>query len=444
MIKRVFIPFLTLLFCVHYGIAQNNSVSIQNSDKYIPAEENLENREWFRDAGFGMFIHWGVYSMLGDGEWVLTNKNLNEVEYRTLAAGFYPSEFDAQEWVKITKDAGIKYICFTSRHHDGFSMFDTKQSDYNIVKATPFKRDVVKELAEACRKEGLKLFLYYSHIDWHRSDYFPLGRTGRNLGREPEGSWADYRAFMDAQLTELLTQYGPIGGIWFDGWWDKPNEEWGLKEQYALIHRLQPGCLIGNNHHVAPMEGEDFQMFERDLPGQNTAGYSGDATIGALPLETCETMNKTWGYNITDKDFKSTKELIHRLVGAAGRNANLLLNVGPRPNGTIPDESVKHLREIGEWMGIYGETIHGTRGGLIPAQDWGVTTQRGDKLYIHILSLDTDTITLPLQSKQIKSISLFRDKTPLKHKNNSEGIVVELGVVPAEIDFVLEIEIRSR
>ena len=435
---RMFCFFLSLLFF------STSVIMGQDAIGYSPTKENLENREWFRDAGFGMFVHWGIYSMLGDGEWVLTNKKLNEKEYRALATGFYPSEFDAQEWVKIAKDAGMKYICFTSRHHDGFSMFDTKQSDYNIVGATPFKRDVVKELAEACRKEGLKLFLYYSHIDWHRSDYFPLGRTGRDLGREQEGSWADYRAFMDAQLTELLTQYGQIGGIWFDGWWDKPDEDWGLKEQYALIHSLQPGCLIGNNHHVAPMEGEDFQMFERDLPGQNTAGYSGDATIGALPLETCETMNKTWGYNITDKDFKSTETLIHRLVGAAGRNANLLLNVGPRPNGTIPDESVKHLKEIGEWMDIYGETIHGTRGGLIPPQDWGVTTQKGDKLYIHILSLNADTITLPLQSKQIKSISLFKDKTPLKYKNSSDGIVVEFGAVPSEIDFVLEIDIRSR
>jgi len=441
MTVRLFASFLILILCTKVGVAQGSGPIPQNSNRYIPSTENIENREWFRDASFGMFIHWGIYSMLGDGEWVLTNKNMNEKEYRTLAAGFYPSEFNADEWVRIAKDAGMKYICFTSRHHDGFSMFDTKQSDYNIVKATPFKRDVVKELAEACKREGLRLFLYYSHIDWHRSDYFPLGRTGRNLGREPQGSWTDYRAFMDAQLTELLTQYGPIGGIWFDGWWDKPNEDWGLKEQYALIHRLQSGCLIGNNHHVAPMEGEDFQMFERDLPGQNTAGYSADASIGNLPLETCETMNKTWGYNIADRDFKSTKALIHRLVGAAGRNANLLLNVGPRPNGTIPDESVLHLKEIGEWMNIYGETIHGTRGGSIPPQEWGVTTQKGDKLYIHILSLEADTIELPLQPKQVKGISLFKDKIPLKYKKSSGGIVVELGSVSTDIDTVVEIKL---
>ena len=274
-------------------------------EKYVPSQENLTNREWFRDAKFGMFIHWGIYSMLADGEWVLTNKSLNEAEYQKLADGFYPSKFNADEWVRIAKDAGMKYICFTSRHHDGFSMFDTKQSDYNIVKATPFKRDVIKELAEACQKHGLKLFFYYSHIDWHRPDYYPWGRTGRNTGRTPSGTWEDYLKFMDAQLTELLTNYGPIGGIWFDGWWDKPDADWQLERQYTLIHRLQPGCLIGNNHHKAPFDGEDFQMFERDLPGQNKAGYSADAEISALPLESCETMNNTWGYNINDRNFKS-------------------------------------------------------------------------------------------------------------------------------------------
>lgn len=180
--KNTFITTLLLLIVV-FCSAQ---------EKYVPSQENLTNREWFRDAKFGMFIHWGIYSMLADGEWVLTNKSLNEAEYQKLADGFYPSKFNADEWVRIAKDAGMKYICFTSRHHDGFSMFDTKQSDYNIVKATPFKRDVIKELAEACQKHGLKLFFYYSHIDWHRPDYYPWGRTGRNTGRTPSGMWEDY------------------------------------------------------------------------------------------------------------------------------------------------------------------------------------------------------------------------------------------------------------
>lgn len=432
---------LILVLFALLGVAVQTAPA-QEQKKYVPSEENVKNREWFRDAGFGMFIHWGIYSMLADGEWVLTNKKINEAEYQKLAEGFCPSKFDAREWVKIAKEAGMKYITFTSRHHDGFSMFDTQQSDYNIVKGTPFGRDIVKELADACREEGLKLFLYYSHIDWHRPDYYPWGRTGRFTGREPSGSWDDYLAFMDAQLTELLTHYGPLGGLWFDGWWDKPDADWQLERQYALIHSIQPGCLIGNNHHKAPFAGEDFQMFERDIPGQNTAGYSADAEIGALPLETCQTMNKTWGYNITDQDFKSTKELLHLLIKTSGNNANLLLNVGPRPNGEIPGESVKHLREMGEWLSRYGETIYATRNGIIPPQTWGVSTQKGKLLYVHILAWDQAEITLPVAPGKIKKVVRFDDKKALKYSKGKEDIRVDLERIPEEIDYILEITLK--
>lgn len=431
----------SLLFCVVLFWAF--SMKAQSPAGYRPSEENLKNREWFRDARFGMFIHWGIYSMLGNGEWVLEQKGLNEKEYQKLASGFYPARYDAEEWVRIAREAGMKYICITSRHHDGFSMFDTRQSDYNIVKATPFKRDVIRELAEACRKEGIKLFFYYSHLDWHRTDYAPLGSTGQKTGRELTGKWEDYLQFTDAQLTELLTQYGPIGGIWFDGWWDKKDASWRLEEQYALIHRLQPGCLIGNNHHQAVKAGEDFQMFERDLPGQNTSGYSGESVIGALPLETCETMNNTWGYNIHDRNYKPVKTLIHLLVKAAGNNANLLLNVGPRPNGEFPSEAVARLKEVGEWINEYGETIYGTRGGCIPPHEWGVTTQKGNKLYVHILKPQDEAIYLPLKDRKVKSAFSYKTRTPLKFRQLPEGVVLETGKIPeGEMDYVVEVEMK--
>ena len=413
----------------------------QNAPAYTPAPENLVNREWFRDAHFGLFIHWGIYSMMANGEWVLEQKELNEKEYQHLAAGFYPSGFNADQWVSIAKDAGVKYICFTSRHHDGFSMFNTQQSDYNIVKATPFKRDVIAELAEACRKQGIRLFFYYSHLDWHRPDYFPWGYTGQKTGRQPEGSWNDYLGFMNAQLTELLTNYGTIGGIWFDGYWDKKDADWQLEQQYALIHKLQPGCLIGNNHHITPIPGEDFQMFERDLPGQNTAGYSGEATISKLPLESCETMNNTWGYNIHDRNYKSTETLIRQLVKAAGNNSNLLLNVGPRPNGEFPDEAVIRLSEMGKWLKQYGETIYGTRAGFIPPHDWGVTTQKNNTLYVHILKWQDDTFYLPIKTNKVKSIVSFKDHKPLKFKQDKNGIVIQLEHIPTDIDYVLEVDL---
>ena len=295
------------------------------SQPYQPTAENLQSRQEFRDSKFGIFLHWGLYCMLATGEWTMTNKNLNYKEYAKLAGGFYPSRFNAAKWVAAIKASGAKYICFTSRHHEGFSMFHTRYSDYNIVDATPFRRDVLKELADECHKQGIRLHLYYSHIDWYREDA-PQGRTGRGTGRpDPSGDWNSYYAFMNNQLTELLTGYGKIGAIWFDGWWDQdrnPGFDWQLPGQYALIHRLQPACLIGNNHHRTPFEGEDIQIFERDLPGENKAGLSGQG-VSNLPLETCETMNGMWGYKITDQDYKSTKTLIHYLVKAAGKNANL-------------------------------------------------------------------------------------------------------------------------
>lgn len=272
------------------------------SQPYQPTEENLKSRQEFRDSKFGIFLHWGLYAMLATGEWTMTNKNLDYKEYAKLAGGFYPSKFDAAQWVSAIKASGAKYICFTTRHHEGFSMFHTRYSDYNIVDATPFKRDILKELADECHKQGIRLHLYYSHIDWFREDA-PWGRTGRGTGRpNPKGNWNSYYNFMNNQLTELLTGYGKIGAIWFDGWWDQdlnPDFDWQLPGQYAMIHRLQPACLVANNHHQVPFAGEDIQIFERDLPGENSAGLSGQA-ISSLPLETCETMNGMWGYKITD------------------------------------------------------------------------------------------------------------------------------------------------
>ena len=317
--KTHFISFLLLI-----GMSLGVSSQLYAQPSYQPSEENLKAREEFQDNKFGIFLHWVLYAMLATGEWTMTNNNLNYKEYAKLAGGFYPSKFDADKWVAAIKASGAKYICLTSRHHDGFSMFDTKYSDFNIVKATPFKRDIIKELTAACSKQGIKLHFYYSHLDWTREDY-PWGRTGRGTGRSnPKGDWKSYYQFMNNQLTELLTKYGPIGAIWFDGWWDQdgnPDFNWELPEQYALIHRLQPGCLIGNNHHQTPFSGEDIQIFERDLPGENTAGLSGQS-VSHLPLETCETMNGMWGYKITDQNYKSTKTLIHYLVKAAGKNAN--------------------------------------------------------------------------------------------------------------------------
>ena len=415
----------------------------QQSETYEPTPENLEARAAFQDNKFGIFLHWGLYSMIAQGEWFMNVDGVTWQEYEKMASAFYPWKFNADEWVAAIKASGAKYICITTRHHDGFSMFHTKESTYNIVDATPFGRDVMKELAAACQKQGIKLHFYYSHLDWRREDY-PIGRTGHNKGRDPKkASWASYYQFMNNQLTELLTNYGPIGAIWFDGLWDKdqePDFDWQLPEQYALIHRLQPACLIGNNHHMVPFAGEDIQIFERDLPGENTAGLSGQQ-IGRLPLETCETMNGMWGYKLRDQEYKSPKTLIQYLVRAAGKNANLLLNMGPQPNGELPAAGVERLKQMGEWLSVYGETIYGTRNGEVAPHDWGVSTRKGDKLYIHILDLEDRGLFVPVKSK-VRSAVKFIDKRAVKFRQTAEGLFLELDEVPADIDYVVELTLK--
>jgi alpha-L-fucosidase len=419
--------------------------SFAQDKKYTPTPENMKSREWFQDAKFGLFIHWGVYSVLGDGEWVMNNQRIPISTYEKLPAFFNPTEFNPAEWVKMAKDAGMKYITITSKHHDGFAMYDSKVSDYNIVKKTPYGKDVLKMLAEECRKEGIKLFFYHSQLDWHHPDYFPRGNTGQNYtGREEKGDMNKYLDYMDAQLTELLTNYGDVAGIWFDGMWDKKDAEWRLEKTYSLIHKLQPAALVGSNHHMPPYAGEDFQMFEKDLPGHNTTGFAPEQKIGDLPKETCETINNSWGFNLQDDRNKSIKNLIQYLVKAAGYNSNFLLNVGPMPNGKIQPEHVALLKQMGEWNRQYGETIYGTRGGPLSARDWGVMTQKGNKMYVHILNWHDETLTLPKLGKKIVSATLFIDKTPVKFLENDFGLSIK---VPKDkmndIDTVVELEFKN-
>ena len=261
------------------------------TQEYTPTAQNIESRRLFQSMKFGMFIHWGASSVLGHGEWVMNNRNIQVAEYNRLLHIFDPEQFDAKHWVETAKSAGMKYITFITRHHDGFSNWDTKESDWKITN-TPYRKDALKQLAEECHKQGLKLFLYYSLLDWYRSDYqYETGRTGKGTGRTQKSNWESYIRFMKAQLTELLTNYGEISGIWFDGHWDQLDNDhdkgqrskvnWHYDEIYKLIHTLQPQCLIGNNHHLSPISGEDFQMFEKDLPGGNTTGFGWGQCLGS-------------------------------------------------------------------------------------------------------------------------------------------------------------------
>ncbi|MBS1841247.1 MAG: alpha-L-fucosidase [Acidobacteria bacterium] len=404
------------------------AASVTNAQStYQLSAENLKARQEFQDAKFGLFIHWGIYSVLGDGEWVLHNRKLQLHDYERLPTYFDPEKFDAKAWVALAKAAGMKYITITSRHHDGFAMFDTKLSDWNIVKRTPYGKDPLKQLADEAHKQGIKLFFYYSQLDWHHPDYFPRGRTGWDNGRPDSGNFNSYiDDFMNGQLRELLTNYGPIGGIWFDGMWDKPDADWHLEKTYALIHLLQPAALIIPNHHQAPKAGEDVQTFERDLPGRNTAGFNTTYVSDALPLESCNTLNGSWGFDIGDTKYKSAEEVEEMLVRAAGNNSNLLLNIGPLPSGEIQEEFQTRLRAVGEWLGKYGDSIYGTRGGPLVPADWGVTTWKGDKIYVHILKWNAPLLALPPIPKSIGAAQELVSGAKVEVTQSANGVVLKL------------------
>ena len=433
-------------------VATGAAAATSAAETYTPTADNLAARSWFQDAKFGIFLHWGLYSELGGAgklgiaEWVMDDAQIPARHYERLAKFFNPTAFDADSWVRTFKAAGARYVVITAKHHEGFAMFASKLTPYNIADATPFRRDPLAELAVACRKAGIKLFFYYSQLDWHHPDYFPRGTTGHGAERPAAGEWDRYIDYEEGQLRELLTQYGPIGGIWLDGWWDQKDtalrDRWRLAETYRMIHELQPAALIGNNHHQPPFPGEDFQMFERDLPGENSMGFNTTA-VSKLPLEMAETMNGSWGFNLIDDQFKSTRTLVRSLVGAAGRNANFLLNTGPLPNGELQAENVKTLGEVGQWLARYGESIYGTRGGPVAPRPWGVTTQVGDRVYVHVLDWADGTLFLPLQG--VRAARLLRDGSRVRVKSRPEGVEISLPAAQGdEWDRVIQLEVPRR
>ena len=276
--------------------------SIASAQTYTPSPANLKARQEFQDMKFGMFIHWGIASVLGDDMWAMEEKKIVKKDYMRLIRVFDPRDFNAEQWVSTAKRAGARYIVFITKHHDGFANWDTKYSDWKITN-TAFKKDALKLLAAECKKQGMKLGLYYSTLDWNREDYpRETGRTGQHTGRTGKGDSKSYLQYVRNQLTELLTNYGDITCIWFDGHWDQTNPEgaadrtaridWEYDSIYGLIHKLQPACMVGNNHHLSPIRGEDFQMFEQDLPGNNTVQSSGMVEIFGGVDETLSSLTK--------------------------------------------------------------------------------------------------------------------------------------------------------
>ena len=373
---------------------------------YAPEKWNLEAREKFAAQRFGIFIHWGIYANYAQGEWYQQRGSLDAEAYGRMVDGFYPSKFDAKEWVRVFKDAGAKYITITSRHHDGFSLWPTKVDDgYNIAN-TPFKRDILGELAKACDEADLQLNFYYSLMDWRRKDY-PAGRASTKCLGKQKGDYASYKRFMMAQITELIDRYRP-GNIWFDGEWDHANFkngkwmrtlDWELDSIYDLIHSKR--VLVANNNHQPIRPKEDIQIFERDLPGAGTLFSKNQPMTRDRPVEQCDVIqHSVWGYRIGEKRFRTPEDVCAMICRCAGKDTNLLMNIGPDGSGRLPKRAVEVMAEVGKWMRANGHAIYGTRGcGLVKNPDGSETakTKKGDAVYS--ITIPKDRVGYPVVEK---------------------------------------------
>lgn len=325
--------------------------------------------QWWRDAGFGMFIHWGVYSVpagqykgkeiKGLGEWIMEDAKIPITEYEQFAKQFNPTKFNAKEWVRIAKDAGVKYIVITSKHHDGFALWNSKVSDYDIVDYTPFKRDILKELTDACKAAGIKMCFYHSIMDWHQPDA-KAAKYPHQATQKP--NWAKYRdEYLKPQLKELIDNYDPEV-LWFDGEWiDEWTEPQG-KELYAYLKSLKPTLIINNRIGKGRKGMNGMNAYEDAAGDFGTPEQEILEGTSDFDWESCMTMNDTWGFKTNDHNWKSAETLIHNLVDIAAKGGNYLLNIGPKSDGTIPAESVERLGEMGKWLAVNGESIYGTVG----------------------------------------------------------------------------------
>jgi alpha-L-fucosidase len=397
------------------------------------AAETGARGEWFNEARFGMFIHWGVYAVpageykggTNHAEWIQLTAKIPNSEYEKFAEQFDPVEFNAKEWVRVAKDAGMKYMVITAKHHDGFCMFDSKLTDYTIVKATPYKRDPLKDLSEACREAGIKFCVYYSIPDWHHPD-FPekYGQRGGFHGApNPDADLEKYVAYLKGQIRELLTGYGPIGIVWFDGGGAfggsaRPQMPALIHAQEIIdeIHELQPQCLVNNRLGLPG----DYTTPEQRIPTNRMANAT---------WETCMTLNRHWGYNKNDNNWKEPKVVIRNLVDIASKGGNYLLNVGPTAEGVFPPDSIRILGEVGKWTKANGEAIYGTTASPFDAAPaWGRVTQRGNKLYLHVFDRPADgKLTIPGQGRAARRAYLLTEPgTDLQPARDGDMIAMTL------------------
>ncbi len=396
-----------------------------------PPEEADDRLDWWREARFGLFIHWGLYAIPagewngeavpGVGEWIMYHGKIPPAEYASLVPQFNPVKFDADEWCRIAADAGMKYLVITTKHHDGFCLFDSQHTDFDIM-ATPFKRDIMREISAACRRHGLRIGWYHSIWDWSHPD-----ASGQRFD--------EYAKVLKAQVDELLTNYGPIDIMWFDGEWIPEWTEEKGRDLYEHIRTVAPRVIINNRvgkgrggmaglHNPEKNVG-DFGTPEQEIPGRGIPGYD---------WETCMTMNDTWGFRRDDHNWKSAPTLVRHLIDTASKGGNYLLNVGPTAEGLIPEESVERLAAVGAWLRVHGESIYGTQAGPFKRLEWGRCTRKGNRLYLHVFNWPADGVLLvPGLVNEVAEARLLDAAVPgrIETAQRDEALLIRLPSRPA-------------
>lgn len=386
-----------------------------------------ERTEWFTQARFGMFIHWGLYAIPSRGEWVRSTERMAHEAYRKYADEFTAEAYNPREWARLAKKAGMQYAVLTAKHHDGFCLWDTKLTDFKATNA-PVGRDLVREYLEAFRDEGIRVGLYFSIIDWRHPDFPHYGdrqhplrddETEKNVERD----FDRYLAFMHGQIRELLTDYGKLDIMWFDfSYGDMAGEKWKAQSLIDMVRALQPHLLIDNRLEgsgensgtilsAAPSDyAGDFACPEQMIPPEGVRNVLGDP----VPWEACITLNNHWGYHAGDHHWKSPEMVIRMLVECVSKNGNLLLNVGPDAKGRIPEASVKILEEVGRWMDDNAKSIYGCGMADFAKPEWGRYTQRGNKLYAHVFEPQAGGICLSGLAGKVEKMRLLSDGSEIR------------------------------